>query len=53
MRSWLALEPAKQLLAASGQDFDALKQAALSKDFRPVSLGTTATFNLKQKHPQV
>ncbi|HSH40086.1 MAG TPA: M28 family peptidase [Chthoniobacterales bacterium] len=48
VRSWLHLDAAKKLLAASGQDFDTLKKAALAKDFRPVSLGATATFNLKQ-----
>ena len=49
VRAWMALDPAKKLIAASGQDFDALKQAALSKDFRPVSLGASATFHLKQE----
>ena len=48
VRSWITLEAAKKLLAASGQNFDALKKAALSKDFKPVSLGATASFNLKQ-----
>jgi Zn-dependent M28 family amino/carboxypeptidase len=48
VRSWMHLDAAKKLLAGSKQDFDALKKAALSKDFRPVSLGATATFKLKQ-----
>jgi Zn-dependent M28 family amino/carboxypeptidase len=48
VRSWISLDTAKKLLAESGQDFDALKKAALSKDFRPVPLKATATFNLKQ-----
>ena len=48
VRSWITLETAKKLLAASGQNFDALKKAAISKDFKPVSLGATASFNLKQ-----
>ena len=48
VRAWMHLDAAKKLLAASGQDFDALKQAALTKDFRPVSLGAKATFHLKQ-----
>jgi len=48
VRSWVTLETAKKLLAESGQDFDALKNAALSKDFKPVSLGALANFNLKQ-----
>ncbi len=49
VRSWVTLDVAKKLLADSGQDFDALKQAAISKDFRPVPLGATANFNLKQE----
>jgi len=48
VRSWITLDVAKKLLADSGQDFDALKQAALRKDFRPVALGAKANFNLKQ-----
>lgn len=49
VRSWLHLDAAKKLLSASGQDFEALKKAALNKDFRPVSLGASATFDLRQK----
>ena len=49
VRSWVTLDVAKKLLADSGQDFDALKQAAISKDFRPVPLGATANFTLKQE----
>ena len=49
VRAWVTLDIAKQLLADSGQDFDALKKAALGKDFRPVSIGATANFNLKQE----
>ena len=49
VRSWVTLDVAKKLLADSGQDFDALKQAAISKDFQPVALGATANFNLKQE----
>jgi Zn-dependent M28 family amino/carboxypeptidase len=49
VRSWVTLDVAKKLLADSGQDFDALKKAALGKDFRPVPIGATANFNLKQQ----
>jgi Zn-dependent M28 family amino/carboxypeptidase len=42
------LDIAKELLTSSGEDFEALKKAALQKDFRPVSLGAKANFNLKQ-----
>lgn len=37
--AWMSLDRAKQTLAAAGQDFDALKQRAISKDFRPIPLG--------------
>ncbi|CAN5510653.1 hypothetical protein BH18VER1_BH18VER1_02850 [soil metagenome] len=46
--AWVTLDTAKKLLAESGQDFDALKKAALSKDFRPVALGAKADFDVKQ-----
>jgi len=34
MRSWIREDKARELLKACGQDFDALKSASLSKDFR-------------------
>lgn len=48
VRSWITLEVAKKLLAASGQDFDALKKASITKEFRPVALNAKATFAVKQ-----
>ncbi len=48
VRSWITLEVAKKLLTDSGQDFDALKKAALSKNFKPVALTAKATFDVKQ-----
>ena len=48
VRSWITLDVAKKLLADSGQDFDKLKKAAITKEFRPVSLGAKATFDVKQ-----
>ena len=38
LSGWLQLDRTKELLRAAGQDFDKLKQAALSRDFRPVPL---------------
>jgi Zn-dependent M28 family amino/carboxypeptidase len=46
IESWIHLDKAKQLLSAAGQDFDALKRAALRKDFQPVALNAKATFHL-------
>jgi Zn-dependent M28 family amino/carboxypeptidase len=39
---WLKLERARELFKAGGHDFEALKKAALSRDFKPVPLGVTA-----------
>src|SRR6184192_987656 len=49
VRSWITLDVAKKLLADCGQDFEALKKSAASKDFRPVSLGGKANFDIKQQ----
>ncbi len=46
--SWVTLDTARKLLADKSEDFDLLKQAALSRDFRPVALKSTANFKLKQ-----
>jgi Zn-dependent M28 family amino/carboxypeptidase len=47
VESWITLDKAKELLQASGQNFDALKRQARGKDFRPVALGATATFRVR------
>jgi Zn-dependent M28 family amino/carboxypeptidase len=39
---WLAEPFARELLKGCGQDFDALKRAAASKDFKPIALGASA-----------
>jgi Zn-dependent M28 family amino/carboxypeptidase len=48
-RSWITLDVAKKLLADCGQDFDALKKAAITKEFRPVALNAKAKINIKQQ----
>jgi hypothetical protein len=48
VRAWITLEVAKKLLADSGQDFDGLKKRATTKEFRPISIGAKANFDLKQ-----
>jgi len=47
IEAWIGLEPARRLFAASGQDLDALKKAALSKQFRPVPLNAKARFAVR------
>ncbi len=49
VRSWVTLDVAKKLLQDCGQDYDALKKSAISKDFRPVALNAKANFDLKQQ----
>jgi Zn-dependent M28 family amino/carboxypeptidase len=47
VESWITLDRAKELFAASGQDFDALHKAATTKEFKPVALNAKATFHVK------
>jgi len=47
VEGWITLDKAKQLLKASGQDFDALKRAARTREFVPVPLKATATFSIR------
>lgn len=49
VEGWMTLDQAKALLAMSGQDFDALKKQAATREFKPVPLGTTASVGLKNK----
>ncbi|HEX4666228.1 MAG TPA: M20/M25/M40 family metallo-hydrolase [Chthoniobacterales bacterium] len=49
VRSWIQLETARKLFAAAGKSYDGLKKAALSKDFKPVSLGAKASFALQNE----
>src|SRR5438876_10277500 len=48
VRSWITLDVAKKLLTDCGQDFDALKKAAITKEFRPVALNAKANIDIKQ-----
>jgi Zn-dependent M28 family amino/carboxypeptidase len=45
--SWIIDSKARELFAAAGQNFDALKKAALSKDFKPVPLNAKANIAIK------
>src|SRR5213080_4678791 len=47
-RSWITLDVAKRLLADCGQDFDALKKSAITKEFKPVALNAKAKIDIKQ-----
>jgi Zn-dependent M28 family amino/carboxypeptidase len=44
IEGWITEERARTLFRLSGQSFEALKQAALGKDFKPVALKARGTF---------
>ncbi len=48
IRSWITVDVAKKILAESGHDFEQLKKAALSKEFRPLELGIKANIDVEQ-----
>lgn len=46
VEGWISLDRARQLFKTAGQDFDALKKAAVSRDFKPVPLGVGASISI-------
>jgi Zn-dependent M28 family amino/carboxypeptidase len=49
LQGWVSLDKGKELLESAGKDFEVLKKPAASRDFKPVPLGATATFEIKNK----
>jgi Zn-dependent M28 family amino/carboxypeptidase len=47
VEAWISEPKARELLAGAGQTLDALKRAALRKDFKPISLGGTAQIEVE------
>jgi len=47
IEGWITVDSARKLLALGGQDFDALKKQAITKDFKPVALGVRAKMAIK------
>ena len=47
VEGWIQLDVARRLFTAAGQDFDALQRAAATRAFRPVPLGATAGFTVR------
>src|SRR5438477_2763819 len=45
--AWIHLDRARDLFRAAGMDFETLKESAVSREFKPVSLGVTATFRVQ------
>lgn len=46
VEGWITNERTRELMSAAGQDFDALKRAAIRRDFKPVQLGARARVSL-------
>jgi Zn-dependent M28 family amino/carboxypeptidase len=49
IEGWITLDAAKKLFAMAGQDFDALKKQAVSREFKPVPLGVKASMGVANK----
>jgi Zn-dependent M28 family amino/carboxypeptidase len=47
IEGWVTLDAARKLLKMGGQDFDALKKQALTREFKPVSLGLNASMTIR------
>jgi Zn-dependent M28 family amino/carboxypeptidase len=46
VESWISRDAAVELFKMAGQDFDALKKAAISREFKPVPIGVTASMTM-------
>ncbi len=49
VEGWITLEEARKLFALANQDYDTLKKAAATRDFKPVPFGTQASITLHNK----
>jgi Zn-dependent M28 family amino/carboxypeptidase len=49
IEGWVTLDAAKKILKMAGQDFDALKKQAATREFKPVPLGLTASLAISNK----
>lgn len=47
VEGWITLDKARELMKHAGQDFDALKKQAATREFKPVPLGMTASMTIK------
>jgi Zn-dependent M28 family amino/carboxypeptidase len=53
IEGWLSLSAARRVLRTAGQDFDALKKLATTRDFKPVPLGLKASMALRNTNRTV
>src|SRR5262249_53053091 len=49
IEGWITLDQTKALMKLAGQDFDALKKQAATRDFKPVPLSVTASMTIHNK----
>jgi Zn-dependent M28 family amino/carboxypeptidase len=49
IEAWMTLDSTKKLMQLAGQDFDALKKQAATREFKPVALGVTASMTIRNK----
>src|SRR6478735_8932193 len=47
IEGWVTLDAARKIFKMAGQDFDALKKQAATREFKPVPLGLTASLGIK------
>jgi Zn-dependent M28 family amino/carboxypeptidase len=47
IEGWMTLEQTKKLFQMAGQDFEALKKQAATREFKPVALGVTASMTIR------
>jgi Zn-dependent M28 family amino/carboxypeptidase len=53
VEGWISREQAERIFSAAGQDFEELKRRAVRRDFRPVPLEGTISFDLRNTMRQV
>jgi Zn-dependent M28 family amino/carboxypeptidase len=49
IEGWISLERAREIFRLAGKDYDDLKKQAITRAFKPVPLGASATIELKNK----
>jgi Zn-dependent M28 family amino/carboxypeptidase len=49
IEGWITLETAQAMLRLAGREYDALKRQAVTRGFRPIPLGLTASLTLRQQ----
>ena len=47
IEGWITLDQATKLMKIAGQDFDTLKKQAITRTFKPVPLGVTASMTIR------